>query len=50
MNEELDVAFKDYIEKFKELDIKDKRVEVVNSLKEIVERLRNMSPLEADKM
>ena len=35
MNEELDVAFKDYIEKFKELDIKDKRVEVVNSLKEI---------------
>ena len=35
MNEELDAAFKDYIEKFKELDIKDKRVEVVNSLKEI---------------
>ena len=35
MNEELNSAFKDLVERFKELDINDKRIEIVNSLKEI---------------
>lgn len=33
--DELGVAFKEYIQAFKELDITDKRIELLNSVKEI---------------
>ena len=35
MNEELIQTFNNYVNAFKELDISDKRIEIVNSLKEI---------------
>ena len=33
--DELGVAFKEYVQAFKELDITDKRIELLNSVKEI---------------
>lgn len=35
MNEELNISFKEFIDKFKELDIQQKKIELINSLKEI---------------
>ena len=34
--EELDKAFKDYIEEYKKLDVNTKRKEIINSLKETI--------------
>lgn len=35
MNDELILSFKEYIEEFKKLEIKDKRMEIIESVKEI---------------
>jgi len=46
MNEELNNTFNEYIEKFKELDVADKRVEVINSIKEFNAIIEGLAELE----
>lgn len=53
MNEELNVAFKDYVEKFKVLSIPDKRIEIINSMKElngVVEALSEIKCVELENL
>lgn len=49
MNDELNVAFKDYVDKLKDLPVADKRVEIMASLKElngIIEALAEVKGVE----
>lgn len=50
MMNELNIAFNEYIDTFKELDIKEKRVEVIQSIKEISALVDSLAERENKKL